>query len=1362
MSPVPPVMIMQSLFSQNYYRASVNETSITDGYPPPKDGFLVVECNTTNVTYMITNPDAAGPFNINQRTGSLSAMSIDYEDATIYRFEVSCTSDIDPTLNDSAMVIIDVEPVNEFRPDISQTSITVLVNELTPVGTVLISTIPGEGSYTYMVTDRDAEPDNVITFSLTQLSDTSFTSFLNLNSSTGALSLIRTFDHEGELQTPIALTVTITACDESPPLLTCPNVLVTILIAESNDNLPVFSQNVYNITVSESFPVNEVIATVICTDLDNSIGGFESYHVSGVSPKETPSGTFSIDTRSGNITLLEPLDFEFTTMYGISVTCRDEGGLLDNATVVLTVLDANDNAPNITTFFDDVIDVNDQILVASEILQFRCTDEDSNENGNITYSTVTVSSFTIDAITGNVTVSSSLILPDDVFLMDINFTLQCSDQGDPPLSDYTTVFFQIYKNDSTPPIINDSSISNRLVSISEDAAIGTELVQVMATDTTSPGLMYTLQNENSPEIFIINSTTGVITLAQMLDREMNDTYTFVVVVTEIRVAPGIPESDEAVVRVEVLDVNDNNPEFSQDVYTVKLREDLEAGEMVGTVLCSDMDVGVSDTSIDYEITGGLPEGTFPDTFSINETSGIIILQLPLDYELSPQYTIDVNCSDSGGLEASAAVVVMVMDVNDITPTITTVYDDDILVNDQSQVTFSAIQFDCTDEESNENGIIAYSIDTNDSFAIDNITGDITVSSRLTLPDNVFTREISVTVNCTDQGIPPLSNSSVLSFQIYKDDSTPPVIDRESILNGILSISEAASIGDILAKVQATDTTSPSLQYALTNESSPGVFMINQTTGDITIEEMLDREELEIYTFTVVVTEVRVAPGAEQSDEVDVTVMVRDINDNPPAFSQDVYNVTRLESFPVNETIVIVSCNDLDTSLNGTLRGYEIYSVSPSSVPPGTFSVDDFSGNITLLNPLDFELSRVYIISVLCFDNEGLHDMATVEIYVEDVNDNDPFIETPFNDPILVSDSLPLGYILLQFQCTDVDSGERGTVTYSINTPASQFSIDAIMGSVRVSSSLTLGSGVFIMNHSIAVQCIDQGMPRRSNGTTIVFQIYKDDSTLPVIDMSSISNGVFTISEGRQVNSTLTRVLAFDTTSPGLSYKLLSESSPGAFIIDPNSGIITIAKPLDREIVAQYTFQVVVSEVKVTPFAGPVRRARENVIVMVQDENDNPPVCSHDNITTYVNVGNYTGLNGSLEIARVSCTDLDLGRNAEILIHLTKTPMLSNGRLILNETSGVLQFTGVLSKNGTYPIEVQASDRGIPPLSDTVNITLIVLGESRNDLTSEERLILIIALSVSGVLFLCSCFIILCLCCCCYRREKKYQVTYNLR
>ena len=68
---------------------------------------------------------------------------------------------------------------------------------------------------------------------------------------------------------------------------------------------------IFTVLVSESFPVNKVLTTVFCTDADRNLGAFSGFAISNVAPEGAPNGIFSIDT-SGNITLLQPLDYEFS------------------------------------------------------------------------------------------------------------------------------------------------------------------------------------------------------------------------------------------------------------------------------------------------------------------------------------------------------------------------------------------------------------------------------------------------------------------------------------------------------------------------------------------------------------------------------------------------------------------------------------------------------------------------------------------------------------------------------------------------------------------------------------------------------------------------------------------------------------------------------------------------------------------------------------------------------------------------------------------------------------------------------------------------------------------------------------------
>ena len=257
-------------FSEVVYEASVNESNTLEGFPLPENGFLVVQCSTDNVAYSISDPQNAGSFIIDLDTGSLSAtMDLDYEQTTSHQFVVICANVSDASLNDTAMVIVTIEPVNEFQPNVLPSTITLILSEFTPIEAMLISSVPSSGAVTsFTVSDRDQGPDNTITYIFANDNDPKLVSLFDLDPNTGTLSLNQTLDRDATGSLPLLITLRITIYNINPPVDKCPYMVITIFITESNDNFPIFSQETYTVTVPESFPINEVITIVICTDAD--------------------------------------------------------------------------------------------------------------------------------------------------------------------------------------------------------------------------------------------------------------------------------------------------------------------------------------------------------------------------------------------------------------------------------------------------------------------------------------------------------------------------------------------------------------------------------------------------------------------------------------------------------------------------------------------------------------------------------------------------------------------------------------------------------------------------------------------------------------------------------------------------------------------------------------------------------------------------------------------------------------------------------------------------------------------------------------------------------------------------------------
>lgn len=90
----------------------------------------------------------------------------------------------------------------------------------------------------------------------------------------------------------------------------------------------------------------------------------------------------------------------------------------------------------------------------------------------------------------------------------------------------------------------------------------------------------------------------------------------------------------------------------------------------------------------------------------------------------------------------------------------------------------------------------------------------------------------------------------------------------------------------MTRVSANDVDSrPALQFGFIYDNSPGMkFAMDQHTGVITVVEPLDFEETAVYKLRIIVSD------SEHQTEAELTILVLDVNDNPPVFTQDSFQV----------------------------------------------------------------------------------------------------------------------------------------------------------------------------------------------------------------------------------------------------------------------------------------------------------------------------------------------------------------------------------------------------------------------------------------------------------------------------------------
>uniref|UniRef100_A0A3Q3FUC4 Cadherin domain-containing protein n=1 Tax=Labrus bergylta TaxID=56723 RepID=A0A3Q3FUC4_9LABR len=315
--------------------------------------------------------------------------------------------------------------------------------------------------------------------------------------------------------------------------------------------------------------------------------------------------------------------------------------------------------------------------------------------------------------------------------------------------------------------------------ISESAVIGAKFVleRAMDLDVGVNGLQgYTLKPTDHFQLKLNNQQDGSkkveMVLQKHLDREAQEHLSLILTATD----GGDPQlSGTMRVEISVLDVNDNAPVFTQEVYKVTITETAPKGTILCTVSAVDADQRING-KVSYSITNTLDD--VPSLFRIDAENGLVSLYGNLDYEKTSHYEIHVQASDDGGLTDSCKIVVEVTDTNDNQPSINIMSKTNSISENSKSGTVVTI-FNVQDPDSGENGKVTCNIKENMPFLMKTTSkkflslvtdGDI---------DREVASEYNITVTCADEGVPSLSSSVTLTLQISDVNDNAPVFERSS-------------------------------------------------------------------------------------------------------------------------------------------------------------------------------------------------------------------------------------------------------------------------------------------------------------------------------------------------------------------------------------------------------------------------------------------------------------------------------------------------------------------------------------------------------------------------------------------------------
>uniref|UniRef100_A0A3B4H3J2 Cadherin domain-containing protein n=1 Tax=Pundamilia nyererei TaxID=303518 RepID=A0A3B4H3J2_9CICH len=402
-----------------------------------------------------------------------------------------------------------------------------------------------------------------------------------------------------------------------------------------------------------------------------------------------------------------------------------------------------------------------------------------------------------------------------------------------------------------------------------------------------------------------------------------------------------------------------------------------------------------------------------------------------------------------------------------------------------------------------------------------------------------------------------------------------------------------------------DADQGAIRYSIHGQGAESHFMINDITGEMYVQHTLDREERAVWRFVVMATD---EEGEGLTGFTDVIINVWDINDNAPTFScaPDNCHSSVAENSPPGTLVVEMMAVDLDDAAVGqnAILTYKITENSQNADGADLFMIDSSTGTISVAaEGLDREHADTHRMVVEARDGGGMTGTATVTIVVTDINDHVPKFREDWcgaRVPESTNEDAPI----LELSAVDPDAGSYGHLAFSVmaGDPEQRFYMVSHRleqsGTLRLKKKLDFEQpGEQRFNLTIKVEDTDF-----SSQIHCLVLVEDENDNAPVFTPDSylLSPLPEDVTEGTSV----IQVVASDSDSGpngDISYSILPESDPHGHFAVSGAGVVTVARPLDRETVAGYELVVMATDRGTPPLSGSV-----TVRLPLLDVNDNGP------------------------------------------------------------------------------------------------------------------------------------------------------------
>ncbi|NXK43683.1 PCDG9 protein, partial [Piprites chloris] len=343
---------------------------------------------------------------------------------------------------------------------------------------------------------------------------------------------------------------------------------IRVTVLDANDNAPVFSQSEYTVRVPEDVPVGSVLVTVTATDADEGLNGHVKYTMKKAT--DMASDIFHLNPETGAIRLVQSLDFEEGRYYELEVQAGDGGGLSDTAKIGISVIDVNDNVPEISVR-SALSEISEDAPSGTVVALLHVRDRDSGANGEVHCSLDRDVPFRLEKSYEDYYRVVTARELDREQQSEYNVTVRAADGGRPALQSSRVLALRVLDVNDNAPVFSQERYSARL---SENNLAGALLLSVRATDADwgenalvryrlgegrlrgAPLSSYVNVQDEIRALFTVDSESGEVRTAGALDFEDKSKYSF-----DLEAKDGGGLASHCKVHIDVTDENDNAPEI---------------------------------------------------------------------------------------------------------------------------------------------------------------------------------------------------------------------------------------------------------------------------------------------------------------------------------------------------------------------------------------------------------------------------------------------------------------------------------------------------------------------------------------------------------------------------------------------------------------------------------------------------------------------------------------------------------------------------------------------------------------------------------------------------------------------------------